>query len=360
MPNPDHEFIFIGTGTSSATCLTRKPLTCKVCLKAATWTPPTLTTEGLKRSSDASVQTPPSFNHNKRGNTSGLYRYRHSDGRMRNILIDCGKTFYASALQWFPYYDITTIDAVLITHGHADAIMGLDDLRQWTLKSDAHPELGPVQESIPIWLNSEAMSVIQGVFPYLVDRSRATGGGQIAALDFKVFDDGTHGDFELTEYGYPILKIEELQVIPFEVEHGKAKGNPYYCLGFKFPEITYISDTNLVPENAKKLVKHSPILVLDALRGNRSTSFNAPFLFSPLLIAKPIICSKDIEHPSHLSFNEAIQLGLELAPKRLFFTDFCHDLEHSDMEERLKSHSGLQQAGITAAPAYDGLAISLK
>ncbi|KAI9344667.1 beta-lactamase-like protein [Obelidium mucronatum] len=335
----DREFIFLGTGTSSAvpniSCLTRQPISCNVCLKAATWTPPSASLEAAKRSGVGIVQTPPSFNKNKRNNTSGVYRYRHSDGRIRNILIDVGKTFYTAALQWFPFYGITQIDAVFITHGHADAVMGLDDLRQWTLKSDTQPERGPIQESIPIYLNKEAMAVIAGAFPYLVDRSRATGGGQIAALDFHVFDGEQSGEVvEFTEEGYSVLNIEELRVIPFEVEHGTVKGQPYYCLGFKLPGITYISDANRIPDRAKQLIKDSQVLVLDALR--------------------------ELTHPSHLSFNEAVELGLELKPKQLFFTDFCHDMEHEEMETRLKTHKELLDAQIKAAPAFDGLVVSLE
>lgn len=32
-------------------------------------------------------------------------------------------------LRYFPYYGVPTLDAVIITHDHADACMGLDDLR---------------------------------------------------------------------------------------------------------------------------------------------------------------------------------------------------------------------------------------
>jgi phosphoribosyl 1,2-cyclic phosphodiesterase len=36
------------------------------------------------------------------------------------IVIDVGKSFYAAALEWFPKYGLRHIDAVLITHAHAD------------------------------------------------------------------------------------------------------------------------------------------------------------------------------------------------------------------------------------------------
>jgi len=60
-------------GTSSqvptAPCLTADPPTCKTCLDGAS--------------------SP--LSHNRRRNTSVLVRAHHPDGRLRNILIDCGK-----------------------------------------------------------------------------------------------------------------------------------------------------------------------------------------------------------------------------------------------------------------------------
>ena len=38
----------------------------------------------------------------------------------RTIVIDAGKTFQAAAVEWFPKYGLRKIDAVLITHAHAD------------------------------------------------------------------------------------------------------------------------------------------------------------------------------------------------------------------------------------------------
>jgi phosphoribosyl 1,2-cyclic phosphodiesterase len=183
------EFIFLGTGTSGSvpnvSCITKQPkANCKVCVLASTLEP-----EGDQ------------WNKNRRFNTSGIYRYTHSDGRVRNVLVDCGKTFYPSSLHWFPRFDISSIDAVILTHGHADAMMGLDDLRQWTWTG-----AGNQPKTIPIYLNQETMDVVSSVFPYIVDSSKATGGGQVSSVEFYVFDSKSCTDF----------CIEELHVIPFE------------------------------------------------------------------------------------------------------------------------------------------------
>lgn len=45
------------------------------------------------------------------------------------ILIDCGKTFRDGLLRLFPQHGLKTVSSLLLTHGHADAILGLDDIR---------------------------------------------------------------------------------------------------------------------------------------------------------------------------------------------------------------------------------------
>ena len=71
---------------------------------------------------------------NIRNNVSALVTFQPqaAGGRTRHILIDCGKTFRAAALGGVAGAlrgGLPRIDALLLTHGHADAMGGLDDLR---------------------------------------------------------------------------------------------------------------------------------------------------------------------------------------------------------------------------------------
>ncbi|CAI5505515.1 unnamed protein product [Closterium sp. Naga37s-1] len=83
------DIVFVGTGTSEGiprvSCLTNPDKICPVC--------------------EAATQP---GNRNRRRNTSLLIRHRTHGGAdgpvTRNILIDAGKFFYHSALQWFPYH----------------------------------------------------------------------------------------------------------------------------------------------------------------------------------------------------------------------------------------------------------------
>ncbi|KAH9081830.1 hypothetical protein EDB83DRAFT_2335113 [Lactarius deliciosus] len=172
--NPTHlmqaasgiEFIFLGTGTSGSlpnvSCLTapKSDAPCKTCLS-------TLKAEGKK---------------NIRRNTSAVMRIEGKDGKKRTIVIDVGKNFQAAAVEWFPKYGLRHIDAVLISHAHADAMNGLDDLRGWTLR-------GSIQKFIDVYASQATFAEVERSFPYMVSREYASGGGDIPEFKWHIFDD---------------------------------------------------------------------------------------------------------------------------------------------------------------------------
>ncbi|XP_058068840.1 putative hydrolase C777.06c isoform X7 [Magnolia sinica] len=244
VPSKGSEIIFLGTGTSEGiprvSCLTNPLKTCMVCPKA----------------------NEPG-NKNRRLNTSILIHYHNSLGRS-NILVDAGKFFYHSALRWFPMFGIRTIDAVIITHSHADAIGGLDDLRDWT---------NNVQSHIPI---------------YVAKR-----------------------DFEIT---------------PLPVWHGKG----YRSLGFRFGNVCYISDASEIPEETYALLKDCEILILDALRPDRSSS-------------------------THFGLPRALEEVRKIKPRRALFTGMMHLMDHDKVNEDLAKL--METEGLDVQLSYDGLRI---
>ncbi|RKP13903.1 beta-lactamase-like protein [Piptocephalis cylindrospora] len=282
------ELLFLGTGTSGGvpniTCITSTTgPACRVCHSS-------LTPEGRK---------------NLRRNTSLLIRYAHPDGKIRNILIDCGKTFYASALDWFPKYGIQEIHAVILTHGHADAIMGLDDLRPFS-----HRRLGG---PIPVYLTNQTLSVVRGAFPYIVDSNLATGGGEVPRLQFH----------ELSDPRKP-FNVLGLEFLPLEVEHGVfADGCPFLCLGFRFDDV------------GKSPTDHRQGLISTA---------STDYFLHPLLETK---------YSSHFGYDQAVEAVREAQPKELaFFTDLTHEWDHATLSHRL---SLLPSPPCPVQPAYDGM-----
>lgn len=125
--------LFLGTGTSGQVptihCLTEVPMTCKTCSQAME-----------------------PGNRNRRGCTS-IAITGQKLGSKRTFIIDCGKTFYSQALSLFKEHGLRKIDGVILTHGHADAMLGLDDLRAWTMNS-------VIQDTMHVYLTQECMDVL--------------------------------------------------------------------------------------------------------------------------------------------------------------------------------------------------------
>ncbi|XP_043720625.1 putative hydrolase C777.06c [Telopea speciosissima] len=283
-PTEHSEIIFLGTGTSEGiprvSCLTDPVKKCGVCFKA----------------------TEPG-NKNRRLNTSILIRHSKASGT-RNILIDAGKFFYHSALQWFPTYGIRTIDAVVITHSHADAIGGLDDLRDWT---------NNVQSNIPIFVALRDFEVMKKTHYYLVDTSVIIPGAAVSELQFNIIHEE------------PFI-VHDLQVTPLPVWHGRG----YRSLGFRFGNICYISDASEIPEETYRLLKDCEILILDALRPDRSSA-------------------------THFGLPKALEEVRKIRPKRTLFTGMMHLMDHDKVTEYLDKLR--ETEGLDVQLSYDGLRI---
>ena len=285
---PFSRIVFLGTGTSEGvprvSCLTRPNHVCAVCADA------------IKPDS-----------HNRRRNTSLLIQRQLDDGRTSNIVIDAGKFFYEAAMQWFPKYSVSTIDALVLTHSHADAVGGMDDLRDWTNNA---------QESLPIYLRESDLQNVESLFYYLVDRNRQTGGGGVARLIFNTID------------ANPFM-IDGLEMIPLPVEHGRG----HEVFGYRFGPVSYISDASEISDATAELVAGSELLVLDALRPTRT-------------------------HGTHFTVEEAVDQVRRLRPQRTLLTDATHDIDHNLVNAGLAKLKDSE--GLDIQYAYDGLEVEIK
>lgn len=186
-------FAILGSGPSTGcpwvTCAMSKTNCCAVCAEA--------------------LSNPASLNN--RNNPSGLFSFAHSDGTPRNVLIDVGKTFRDTALKRFRPLGIDKIHAVLLTHPHADAIHGLDDLR------DVSP-----RAVLPVYLTAACFKQVADCFPYLVNTGVAAS-TFIARIEWRLMTAWT--PFAIPEAG-------GLVVTPFPVDHGAGPAG--VCMAFEF------------------------------------------------------------------------------------------------------------------------------
>jgi phosphoribosyl 1,2-cyclic phosphate phosphodiesterase len=212
-------------------------------------------------------------------------------GRAR-ILVDTSSDLRQQALA----HQITRVDAVLITHSHADHVLGLDEIRRFN-----HVQGAP----IPFYANAEAWETIRKTFFYVFDHEPRLGGG-VPRIDCHDVD----GPFT----------VAGVRVIPVPLWHGRLP-----ILGFRFGSFAYLTDCNRIPDESWPLLQNLDTLVLDALR--------------------------DKPHSTHFSLSEAVEAARAIGARRTFFTHMAHDLGHAETNARLP-------AGVQLA--YDGLVLDIE
>lgn len=224
--------------------------------------------------------------HDRRTRPSIMVEY---DGKL--VLIDTTPDFREQALR----EGIRKIDAVLYTHGHADHILGLDDVRPLSF-----PRItgGP---KIPLYANASTARVLQHVFKYIFDDN---------------YKFGSIAQVELHEVDHHALHLFNATFTPVPVIHGEVE-----IYGYRFGSAAYLTDFSEIPESSMQMLEGLDILFLDALRH------------------KP--------HPTHSTVENSISIVRRLQPKRTFFTHISHDLPHETTSRQLPpgvqlSHDGLK------------------
>ncbi|HET7698365.1 MAG TPA: MBL fold metallo-hydrolase [Vicinamibacterales bacterium] len=207
------------------------------------------------------------------------------------VLIDAGPDLRAQALR----HRITRVDAILFTHGHADHILGMDDVRRFNALMDG---------AMPCYGDAATLTDIRRMFSYVFDPATPKGGG-LPRLDLREIDGP--------------VPIADLVAAPVPLDHGRRP-----ILGFRFDRFAYLTDCNRIPDGSWPLLQGLDVVVLDALR------------------LRP--------HPTHFSLDEAVATAARIAAPRTFFTHMCHDLLHAATDARLPPGMAL---------AYDGLVLEL-
>jgi phosphoribosyl 1,2-cyclic phosphate phosphodiesterase len=208
------------------------------------------------------------------------------------ILVDASPDLRQQALT----HGLTRIDAVLFTHGHADHILGLDEVRRFNVMQD-----GPM----PCYANAATWATLRQTFHYIFDGMARVGGG-IPQL-------------EVHEITGP-LTLQGVHVQPVPLWHG-----PMPVLGFRLGDFAYLTDCNRLADDAWALVEGVDTLVIDALR------------------EKP--------HVTHFSLEQALEVIATVKPRRAYTTHMTHDLAHAETNARLP-------AGVELA--YDGLVLDVR
>lgn len=214
-----------------------------------------------------------------------------------HIQVDASSEFrlrcVAEGIKW--------IDFFILTHGHADHITGMDDLRRFC---DLHGG-----EALKVYSTEEGISRVLSIYPY-------------AILDRPVVK------------GYAAFKLEPMPE-RLELEQGTIESTllPHggiNTLGLVFTErssgkkFTYYTDCKRVPREAQELALDSDIVVLDGLRPQ--------------------------PHPSHMTIDEAVAVAKQIGAPLTYLTHLTHLSDHAETEAGLPDRVRI---------AYDGLRLQL-
>jgi phosphoribosyl 1,2-cyclic phosphate phosphodiesterase len=209
-----------------------------------------------------------------------------------SILVDTTPDLRQQALT----HRLSRIDAVLFTHGHADHVLGLDEVRRFNAIQG---------RPVPCYAMRETWQTLHKTFYYIFDGKPRKGGG-IPELEQHEID----GPFA----------VGGVQIVPVPIWHGDMP-----VLGFRFGSFAYLTDCNRIGDDAWALIEGVETLVIDALR--------------------------DRPHSTHFSVQEALDVVARVAPRRAYTTHMTHDLGHAATAAR-------QPAGVELA--YDGLVLDVR
>ncbi|MDF7798769.1 MBL fold metallo-hydrolase [Pontiellaceae bacterium B1224] len=212
----------------------------------------------------------------------------------QHILFDTPPDFRDQALR----FGVKRIDAVFLTHAHADHIYGFDDVRRFSTMQEEH---------IPVFGSPRTIKQMRKKFDY-VDRV-SYGFESVPRVLF-------------TGLVQPVY-VENCKVTPLPVSHGTETIYGFLIEG-DGKKMAYIPDCNGIPEESFQCLENLDAMILDGLR--------------------PQV------HPTHFSISESVEQLDKIGARKSFITHLTHNSEHHDLQARL---------GDAVTVPWDGMEVSL-
>lgn len=240
----------------------------------------------------------PSNPKNRRSRAAFMVRQIGADGGMTTVVIDTGPDFREQMIA----NKVTSIDAVLYTHCHADHVHGIDDLRGFALTQ---------RRQLPIHADPETMARIRAGFGYVMTTPEGSEYPPIVtphlinSLDKPIVINGAGGPLALQ---------------PLDQIHGGI-----HSLGYRIGDVAYCCDVSDFPAATIDRLSGLDLLIIDSLQYKT--------------------------HPSHLSVDQALGWIRKFAPKRAVLTHMHVPLDYQTVLDETPAH---------VEPGYDGLSIEFE
>lgn len=210
------------------------------------------------------------------------------------ILIDTAPDLREQILRYFPKNP--RLDAILLTHSHADHLHGLDDIRPFNFRQ---------KRALPLYSEPQVLEDIRTKFAYIFHPTQEGGGKPQLELH------------PVTETPFALPGIPNLLVTPIPLKHGNIS-----CLGFRVGNFAYLTDLSEIPPSSLELLRDLDLLVLDCLRPH--------------------------PHSTHIHLEKSLDYARRIKAKRTIFTHMSWELDYYKLRKTLPPGQ---------EPAYDGMQI---
>ncbi|MCY3023620.1 MAG: MBL fold metallo-hydrolase [Planctomycetota bacterium] len=236
---------------------------------------------------------------NKRLRSSALVRGYDAAGNVATtVVIDTSADFRQQMLR----AGVRHLDAVLISHHHADHVVGIDDVRRYNALQNA---------PLDCWATPGTLATLRQSFWYVFS------------------------DVDYVRWGLPCLRprpiahgqpieVGCLRIEPLALDHEVIQNTGFRITCDGSAALAYCLDVKRIPPESYARLKGTHTLVLDMLR--------------------------ETPHPTHMSLSEALEAVARIAPQRAWFAHIAHEVDHRALEARLPPHIRV---------AYDGLVLEI-
>ena len=205
------------------------------------------------------------------------------------ILIDAGPDFRQQMLR----EDVTSLDAILLTHPHKDHTGGLDDVRAFNYITG---------KNMPIYCEPNVQASLKMEYSYAFAKHKYPG----------------VPSFELHTIGTEPLTIKGVEIIPVRSMHYKLQ-----VLGYRFGKLGYLTDANYISDEDIEKFRGVDVFVINTIRREK--------------------------HISHFSLDEALDVARRVGARQTYLTHLSHQIDkYSELSLFLPD-------GV--APAYDTLKV---